>query len=622
MADSESGQPQAVVRDLWKTLLETLRTDRFAQLMALVLVLASVTKLLSPLLAFPYVQLFGVLTILAILKDVDSLVRPHERRFWRIVASAQAVQLLESLLNIFSRQDPTPRIVLLSSIANAAVYVIWAGAAEGEPHRPRQRSLTGLERLLMWPTLTLFVFGLSLYFLIPDVFEKDGILQKFALYALLDFYLAARLLGLARQAESPRWQQLYTALSGAWTVQFLVSAGVILPGVARAPWTPAVASVLYFVVLTAIAIAARLRHQPLPGPVETVSVPHHVHSQTFLRSAQTLAFGLAFPILHYVIYRAGAFDERFRPLHEAIVLAVLAIFGTVAFIQHRLLAERSLRLWNERQVFEKTLRDSEEDLRLMIAKGRAAEAERHAQEKFDHAFRACPYAVVISRFDEGTIVEVNPAFERILGYRRDEVLGRTPDDLDLWGSIEDQEHFQEELALTMALREYRTLLRHKSGEPCKVLFSAEVLEIDGERSLLAIFRELDLQARTAELLGERAALVEDAVAAVVVLNSEGRIHYVNSAVTTVLGWAPLALTGRAAAEIFGDADSGWAEAAEDLDQRSVWMGPLRPLGAEGEPREIFGWGYRLDDGQLWFLDAVERDTVLPRETVLPGETVL
>jgi diguanylate cyclase (GGDEF)-like protein/PAS domain S-box-containing protein len=50
------------------------------------------------------------------------------------------------------------------------------------------------------------------------------------------------------------------------------------------------------------------------------------------------------------------------------------------------------------------------------------------------SFRYSESIVAVLRVDDGVFVDVNPAFERITGYRRDETIGRLPIDLGIWRS--------------------------------------------------------------------------------------------------------------------------------------------------------------------------------------------
>src|SRR5438034_7814905 len=67
---------------------------------------------------------------------------------------------------------------------------------------------------------------------------------------------------------------------------------------------------------------------------------------------------------------------------------------------------------------------------------RTAELQR-AQEQFVKAFQASPDAIILTSMD-GRYIDVNPSFQRLFGYSRDEVIGHSARDLDGWVNPQDR----------------------------------------------------------------------------------------------------------------------------------------------------------------------------------------
>ena len=59
-------------------------------------------------------------------------------------------------------------------------------------------------------------------------------------------------------------------------------------------------------------------------------------------------------------------------------------------------------------------------------------ALKQCEEKFLNAFRASPLAVTLTSARDHRYIEVNDIFEQITGWRRSEVIGRTPVDIAIW----------------------------------------------------------------------------------------------------------------------------------------------------------------------------------------------
>ena len=91
----------------------------------------------------------------------------------------------------------------------------------------------------------------------------------------------------------------------------------------------------------------------------------------------------------------------------------------------------------------------------------------------------------IVRFSDAVLIEVNDTFTKTLGYTRDEVLGKTPFELDFWISPERLHGYREQLETKGFVRDFEVELRAKDGSRRTVLLSSEVVDIDGGRYSLS-----------------------------------------------------------------------------------------------------------------------------------------
>ena len=69
----------------------------------------------------------------------------------------------------------------------------------------------------------------------------------------------------------------------------------------------------------------------------------------------------------------------------------------------------------------------------------AEEALHHALEKFEKTFQAAPIWVVLSSLEDGRYMEVNEIFLKTIGYKREEVIGKTSLELNTWVDPRDRE---------------------------------------------------------------------------------------------------------------------------------------------------------------------------------------
>jgi PAS domain S-box-containing protein len=125
------------------------------------------------------------------------------------------------------------------------------------------------------------------------------------------------------------------------------------------------------------------------------------------------------------------------------------------------------------------------------------------EEKFTKAFHSAPYAITITRPSDGTIVDVNETFVSMTGYDRTEVIGKKTIDLHLWEYDKDRAAVVEALTRTGGVHGMEMPFRKKSGEGITGLFSAEIITIDGEKSILSSIGDITERKRTEEALQQR-----------------------------------------------------------------------------------------------------------------------
>ncbi|HUW42512.1 MAG TPA: PAS domain S-box protein [Rectinemataceae bacterium] len=127
-----------------------------------------------------------------------------------------------------------------------------------------------------------------------------------------------------------------------------------------------------------------------------------------------------------------------------------------------------------------------------------------SEDKFSKAFHTSPDSININRLSDGVYIDINEGFTRIMGYTRDDVIGRSslPGDLGIWVRDEDR------LRLVRGLREkgeYANLeaeFRKKDGSTGTGLMSARLLEINGEQCIISITRDLGEWKKTQDELKE------------------------------------------------------------------------------------------------------------------------
>jgi PAS domain S-box-containing protein len=123
-------------------------------------------------------------------------------------------------------------------------------------------------------------------------------------------------------------------------------------------------------------------------------------------------------------------------------------------------------------------------------KVRAEQALRLSEEKFSKAFLASPHAIVISKIEDGTLMDVNDSFHRIMKFSREESIGRTSHELGIWTSESDRDEIIREIKESGRVRSKEFVFQTKEGKRIIVDYSAEVIQIGGQGRLLSVCEDI------------------------------------------------------------------------------------------------------------------------------------
>jgi PAS domain S-box-containing protein/diguanylate cyclase (GGDEF)-like protein len=125
------------------------------------------------------------------------------------------------------------------------------------------------------------------------------------------------------------------------------------------------------------------------------------------------------------------------------------------------------------------------------------EALRVSEKRYRIAFETSLDAINISRIEDGMFIDCNKAFFDLTGYTREEVIGRTGIELNLWVADRDRQKLFEELQRESNCRDLQAQFRKKNGEVGLGLMSASVMDIDGVPCMLCMTRDIS-EAKAAE----------------------------------------------------------------------------------------------------------------------------
>ncbi|HEY9831246.1 MAG TPA: PAS domain S-box protein, partial [Stenomitos sp.] len=150
-------------------------------------------------------------------------------------------------------------------------------------------------------------------------------------------------------------------------------------------------------------------------------------------------------------------------------------------------ADRTQELEEKNRQLQQEIRASEI---AAMARQLAEKALSQSEEKFAKAFRSCPSAFTITRQSDGCHIEINDSFCQFIGYTREEVLGRTAVELNLWVNWKDRTQLFHLLQEEGVIRNYEFSFRTKSGEIRTALLSAELIDLGGETHVISVSQDI------------------------------------------------------------------------------------------------------------------------------------
>jgi two-component system, cell cycle sensor histidine kinase and response regulator CckA len=218
---------------------------------------------------------------------------------------------------------------------------------------------------------------------------------------------------------------------------------------------------------------------------------------------------------------------------------------------------------------------------------RVESALRESEARFERVFRSSPSIMGISRRSDGEYLDINDVFLRELGFRREEVIGRTAAELGLWVSPGSREEMLALLREHGAFHHQDVRLRRRSGALLEGSFSAVPLTVGGEECLL-----VQVVDTTAMRRAEEASRESQRMLATLMSNLPGMAYQccVDPEWTMLfVSEGCFELTGYRAADLVGNRVVSYGSLIVDDDREPVRTA-VRDAIAAGEP---YRFGYRI-----------------------------
>ncbi|MFH1374391.1 MAG: PAS domain S-box protein [bacterium] len=179
---------------------------------------------------------------------------------------------------------------------------------------------------------------------------------------------------------------------------------------------------------------------------------------------------------------------------------------------------------------------------------RSEEALRENQEMFSKAFLSSPALMAITSVKNKTFVEVNDTFLKTLGYRKEEIIGHTVRELELFADYSQRDEIVNRVLKQGSARDLEVTVRAKNGELRHGMFSADLIHINDEPHLLTLMVDVTERRQHEEALRKseklQSTIIRATKEAIIAVGEDGMISLFNPAAESMFGRTKAEMIGQ------------------------------------------------------------------------------
>jgi len=234
-----------------------------------------------------------------------------------------------------------------------------------------------------------------------------------------------------------------------------------------------------------------------------------------------------------------------------------------------------------------------ESIRIVIAHENiskrkiAEEALRASEARFSTIFHTSPVSIALTRLKDNFLVDVNQAWLDLTGYDRDETIGQTILNLNIWHSPKQRKQIISQLQKQGGVQGVEAGIQTKSGESLEVLFSAEMIELAEEAYMLSMAFDITDRKRAEKALTmseERYRdLVDNSQELICTHDLKGNLLSVNPWAAKTLGHKLEDLLGKNIADFLTpETQGGFQTYLDKIQEKGHAQGEMAVLTGSGE----------------------------------------
>lgn len=173
-------------------------------------------------------------------------------------------------------------------------------------------------------------------------------------------------------------------------------------------------------------------------------------------------------------------------------------------------------------VYEGTMHD-------ISVRKKAEQKLKESEETFLKAFMSAPYAITLTAADDSEIIDVNEGFIELSRFTRQEVIGKTTLDLNMWVNNDDRLEVINDLMSRKKVRGREYRFRIKDGREYIGFYSAELIKLRDKPIVISSISDITARKIFEEKLVKSEekfkALAENALVAISIIDPADEIKY-------------------------------------------------------------------------------------------------
>jgi len=213
-----------------------------------------------------------------------------------------------------------------------------------------------------------------------------------------------------------------------------------------------------------------------------------------------------------------------------------------------------------------------------------------SERKYRLTFDASPDAVNINRLKDGLYVDINDGFSRLTGFTREDVIGKTSFEINIWHDPKDRKELVKVLQKNGFYDNLEAKFRRKDGSLTTALMSARIIYLENVPHIISITRDISDRKEVEEALRERErqynAIVENSGDYIMRYDQDHRHVYANRLAIEATGLSQEEYLGKTHREM------GFPEHLCKL-----WENAIDDVFATGEERKV-EFDVELDQGMM------------------------